>query len=255
MTRSRFLPTRSGPEHLRQQEKPLPKHHHKALSDSLAAIKAYSLRADAVWKPVGLIPSIELTEDGGGLAGVLTDLRDSHEERSDALRAEFKRWFVEYDAIILRTISQGTRAFLLRTRDGHHEIPAAQLSQGTLLALCMLTLAYLPEPPPLVCFEEPDRGLHPRLLRDVQDALYRLSYPENYGEEREPVQVVATTHSPYMLDLYRDHPEEIVIAQKVGIEARFERLIDQPNIEEILSGAPLGEVWYTGILGGVPLEK
>jgi hypothetical protein len=76
--------------------------------------------------------------------------------------------------------------------------------------------------------------------------------PKTFGEKRPPVQVIATTHSPYFLDLFRDHPEEIVIAQKDGLTARFERLIDRPDIDEILGDAPLGEVWYSGVLGGVP---
>lgn len=118
----------------------------------------------------------------------------------------------------------------------------------------MLTLAYLPDPPSIVCLEEPDRGIHPRLLRHVQDALYRLSYPADFGDTRSPVQVLATTHSPYFLDLFKEHPEEIVIAHKVGQAARFERLVDQPDIADILGDAPLGEVWYSGILGGVPVE-
>ncbi len=89
----------------------------------------------------------------------------------------------------------------------------------------------------------------------MQDALYRLAYPENYGHEREPVQVIATTHSPVMLDLYREHPEEIVIANKVGNDVKFERLVDQPNIQEILGEGSLGEIWYSGILGGVLIES
>ena len=89
------------------------------------------------------------------------------------------------------------------------------VSQGTLLALAILTLAYLPDPPPVVGLEEPGRGIHPRLLREVRDAMYRLAYPESCGEDRDPVQVIATTHPPYMVDLFREHPEEIVIANKV----------------------------------------
>jgi AAA15 family ATPase/GTPase len=104
----------------------------------------------------------------------------------------------------------------------------------------------------MVTIEEPDRGIHPRLLRLVQDALYRLCYPEGQGEIRRPVQVLATTHSPYFLDLFKDRPEEIVIAEKHGLEAKFTRLSEQPHIEEVLQGAPLGELWYSGILGGVP---
>ena len=85
-----------------------------------------------------------------------------------------------------------------------------------MLALAILTLAYLPDPPLLIGIEEPERGVHPRLLRNIQTALYRLSYPKQFGEDRQPVQVIATTHSPYFLDLYKDHPEEIVIAQKTS---------------------------------------
>jgi hypothetical protein len=82
--------------------------------------------------------------------------------------------------------------------------------------------------------------------------LRRLAYPEDFGDDREPTQVIATTHSPYMLDLFRDHPECIVLADKQGNEATFKRLVDHPNYEEIIRETPLGEVWYSGILGGVP---
>src|SRR5260370_25272786 len=65
------------------------------------------------------------------------------------------------------TLFPYTTLFRSRTRSGER-IPAAQCSQGTLLALAMLTISYLGESPPLVAFEEPDRGLHPRLLREVR---------------------------------------------------------------------------------------
>jgi predicted ATPase len=193
-----------------------------------------------------------LEPSGAHLAGVLDHLRDGAPEHFEALNEELGRLLPEYDRILFDTPSAGLRALALRTRQGWHKIPASDLSQGTLLALALLTLAYLPNPPPLIGLEEPDHGIHPRLLRPVQDALYRLSYPESAGEKREPVQVVATTHSPYFLDLFKDHPEEIVIAHKTDQEARFERLTDQPHIAEILQGALLGDVWYSGVLGGVP---
>jgi predicted ATPase len=119
----------------------------------------------------------------------------------------------------------------------------------------MLTLAYLPNPPSLIGLEEPDRGIHPRLLRDVRDALYRLAYPDSFGETRPPVQVIATTQSPYFLDQFSEHPEEIVIAEKKGLEAEFHPLIEHGHIDEILGGAPLGDVWYSGVLGGVPTRS
>jgi hypothetical protein len=93
------------------------------------------------------------------------------------------------------------------------------------------------------------------MLREVRDALYRLSYPAAMGETRAPVQVIATTHSPYLLDLFREHPEEIVITQKHGHEAHFERLADRADVAELLREGSLGDMWFSGILGGVPEES
>jgi len=215
--------------------------------------RVYSLDPVRIAQPVKIIPKIELAPMGFGLAGVLDYLQNQEPERFEALNEELQRWLPEYNRILFDIPEDGHKAFLLRTVS-EHKIAATELSHGTLLALAILTIAYLPDPPPLVAFEDPDRGIHPRLLRDVQDALYRLAYPENYGETREPVQVIATTHSPYLLDLYKDHPEEIVIAHKQGADATFERLCDRADINEILQDASLGEVWFSGILGGVPAE-
>lgn len=233
----------------------LPGDEEQSLKAILGRIKIISLDERYISASQHLQPNMEFDQHGGSLAVVLDRLRDQDPERFELLNEELGRWFPEFDRVLFDTPSQGQRAFLLRTCRGHCKIPATDLSQGTLMAFALLTLAYLPEPPPLVCLEEPDRGIHPRLLRRIQDALYRLSYPEDFGEKREPVQVIATTHSPYFLDLYKDHPEEIVIAQKTEDGARFERLSDHPDIEEILEDAPLGDVWFSGILGGVPAEQ
>jgi len=215
-------------------------------------IRVYSFDADAIAAPVKLQQNMELAPSGARLAGVLDRLRDHDEERFEALNEEFSRWLPEFDRITFDLTDNSQRTFSLRTRDGHHKIPATDVSQGTLLALAMLTLAYLPDPPTLIGLEEPDRGIHPRLLRHVQDALFRISNPESCGEKRDPVQVIATTHSPYFLDLFKDHPEEIVIANRVGDNVQFDRLSDRRDIRELLGSSPLGEVWFSGILGGVP---
>ncbi len=214
----------------------------------------YSLQAGRIAEVVQLQPEMVLAHDGYGLVVVLDRLRDEHPERFEALNEELGRWIPEFDRVLFETPGTGQRALVLRTREGQHKIAAADLSSGTLFALAILTLAYLPEPPAVVCLEEPDHGMHPRLLRDVRDAIYRLAYPENFGEKRQPVQVIATTHSPYLLDLFRDHPEEIVIAQKTEDNVLFERLSDREDLDEILQDAHLGDVWYSGVLGGVPTQ-
>lgn len=225
------------------------------IEQRLHRLRFFSFDPVAIAQPVPLQQMIQLGSKGEGLANVLDRLRDTGPERFETLNQELSRWLPEFDRFLFEVPSEGRKGLMLRTKSGQYTIAARDLSHGTLLALAILTLPYLPDPPSIVCVEEPDRGIHPRLLREIQDALYRLSYPENYAENRQPVQVLVTTHSPYLLDLYKDHPEQVVISQKVGNEARFDRLSDQPDIEHLLEGASLGEIWYSGILGGVPCER
>jgi predicted ATPase len=219
----------------------------------LGQMQTYALDSSAIANSVP-VSSWGLNWSGGGLAAVLDDLKDNSPDRWDALLREMRQWLPEYDYIMFDKPEPGSKAIVLRTKKGGYRIPATDLSQGTLVALALLTLAYLPNPPSLVGLEEIDRGLHPRLLRHLQDALYRLSYPESCGETRPPIQVIATTHSPYLLDLYREHPEEVVLAQKKGLEVEMQRLTDIEHFQEILGDSPLSEVWYSGVLGGVTVK-
>jgi predicted ATPase len=198
---------------------------------------------------------MQLGPRGQNLAGVLDRLRDETPEVFRALNNEIQRCLPEFDQILFETPDSGSRAFLLRTRHGGHKIPAEDLSQGTLFLIAILTIAYSQEPPPIVCFEDPDRGIHPRLLPEIRDALYRLSHPEAAGEQRQPVQVIVTTHSPYLLDVYRDHPEAVVVAQKTNDGATFERLADREELAELLRDTHLGDAWYSGVLGGIPADS
>ncbi len=224
------------------------------IEEFISNFEIFSFEAGLIANEVSLAPNIELKTSGLDFAGVLDRLRDNEPERFIGLNRELNEWFPEFDQILFGTPNTGSRSFLLRTTVGKHKIKASELSDGTLLALAYLTIAYLPNPPKIVAFEEPEKGIHPRLLRNIQEAMYRLAFPENYGEKREPIQVIATTHSPYLLDLYKDNPEEIVISSKDEKGVHFERLIDKPHIKEILQDAPLGEIWYSGVLGGVPAQ-
>jgi len=226
----------------------------KVESEAIKNFRVFSFDAESISDATSLTPNIEIESNGRNLAGVLWQIQSSEPEVFEELNNELQNWFPEFDRVVFEIPENGKVSFLLRTKFGKHKIKANDLSDGTRLALAYLTIAYLPNPPKIVAFEEPGRGIHPRLLRNIQEAMYRLAYPENYGEKREPVQVIATTHSPYLLDLYKDYPEEVVIAGKDENGVHFERLVEQPHFEEVIQDAPLGEIWYTGVLGGVPVQ-
>jgi len=236
-----------------------------SLLREIDGIRAYLFDHYAMAETSPNASATELTSNGGNLAAVLAALRKSHPENFAQLEAELRQIVPEFAAIEL--LQSGTAdgseavslALRLRGSGGASAsgelVTADNLSQGTLYLLAVLFLVFQPAPPSVVCIEEIDRGMHPRWLRALRDLLYRLSYPCDFGQSRAPVQVLATTHSPYLLDLFKDHPEEIIISHKHGLSAHFERLSDRADLGALLGEASLGDLWFSGILGGVPEEE
>lgn len=222
------------------------------LRTQLQGIRAFLFDHGAMAAASPAQDSAELAMNGSNLAAVLGARGKSAPDALAHLEGDFCRILPEFAGLDFRPGAAGTMQLFARLKAGGGALAAEDLSQGTLHLLAILCLAHDPAPPGIVCLEEADRGVHPRMLREVRDALYRLSYP--LAGTRAPVQVVATTHSPYLLDLFKDHPEEIVLANKQGNTANFERLSERADLLELLKEANLGDLWYSGILGGVPEE-
>jgi predicted ATPase len=225
-----------------------------ALRRDLSTMRGYVLEPEAMARPARRAEGAELAADGGNLAAVLAHLRVAATDAFAELSLEVRRLMPEFRALELRERTDGRVEFGLVLAEGGM-LPADELSQGTLYLIAVLALAFDPEPPRVLCIEEVDRGVHPRMLREIRDALYRLSHPPAPVAGRRAVQIITTTHSPYFIDLFRDHPEEVVISQKVGRAAQFERLIDRPDLPELLREGSLGDMWFSGILGGTPEER
>jgi predicted ATPase len=221
---------------------------------ALGRMRSFVLDHTTMAAPVPRAGGAILASAGANLAAVLAWRREHAPGDFARLEAETLRIFPEFSALVITEPAEGLVGLELALADGSGNVPLANLSQGTLYLLDVLTLAFDPSPPTVLCIEEIDRGIHPRMLREIRDALYRLSYPAA-GETRASVQVIATTQSPYFLDLFRDHPEEIVITQKHGNAAHFERLSERADLPELLREGSLGDIWFSGILGGVPEER
>lgn len=224
------------------------------LKQGLGRMRSFVFDHAAMALPASRLTGSELLPNGANLAAVLASRREHAPADFRRLEEEALRLLPEFSAFVFTTQPGDRVELALTLADGSGSVTSADLSQGTLYTLAVLALAFDSAPPSLLCLEEIDRGIHPRMLREIRDALYRLSHPASCGENRAPVQVIATTHSPYLLDLFRDHPEEIVITQKQGSEARFVRLSDRADLPELLREGSLGDMWFSGILGGVPEE-
>lgn len=120
-------------------------------------------------------------------------------------------------------------------------VPATRLSDGTLRYLCLLAILCHPTPPPLLCIEEPELGLHP----DIMPTLARLLKTAS-----EHTQLVVTTHSDILVDELSDQPESVVVCEKLEGQTTTKRL-DRQTLNGWLEKYRLGELWTQGEIGGV----
>ena len=176
-----------------------------------------------------------LDEDGGNLALVLSQFMGQHKRALlDALRSL-------YDGIVdFRCPVTGGTVGLFLEEKGNRAIPATLLSDGTLRYLCLLAIFLHPEPPPLICIEEPELGLHPDLLPTLTDLMLDAS---------QRTQLVVTTHSDVIVDALTDQPESVVICEKHDGETEMRRL-DKDDLSKWLKDYSLGKLWTDGELGG-----
>lgn len=124
--------------------------------------------------------------------------------------------------------------------EGNFVIPATRLSDGTLRYLCLLAILCDPDPPPLICIEEPELGLHPDVLPKLADHLLAAS---------QRTQLIVTTHSDVLVDAMSEHPEAVVVCEKHHGATEMNRLSTEA-LKLWLEKYRLGELWIRGELGG-----
>jgi hypothetical protein len=221
----------------------------------------YSLDAKLMAVPAAIDPSrrFRLDPDGFGLATLLDDILGFDPNLFLQLRADFCRFFPQFKSVRIESVQALHRSF---SPDGLHRaddmigkgiyfeavsgqtVRAQQASDGAILFLAFLALAYLPDPPSILLIEEPENGIYPARLRQVIGLLRELV---NRTEGVPFPQIILTTHSPYVLSFFE--PQEVTFLSRPAGEpdapVRARPLRDAPNIRERLGNDfYLGELWY-----------
>jgi predicted ATPase len=179
-----------------------------------------------------------LAEDAANLALVLNDL----EHRSN-LRASIVEQLREADESIVdfsTRVLGGTIQLYLHYSGLKTPVPATRLSDGTIRYLCLLAVLCHPEPPPLVCLEEPELGLHPDLLVKLADLLVDASHR---------MQLIVTTHSDVLVDALTGVPEAVIVCEKQKGSTTMNRQ-SSADLAVWLKDYGLGQLWRRGDIGG-----
>jgi predicted ATPase len=199
----------------------------KQLRDAVADWAFYEsqhLEMNKIRRPVLLSSGNRLEEDGGNLSSVLHTLMTEHHMIFRDLKT------------LLRAVVPGFEDLAVKQRGGHGEVIAtwkekhhseelslADLSYGTLKLLCWMVLCLQPEPPSLMCVDEPDEGLHPRVLPVLAGLFEKAS---------QQTQIFLTTHSSYFLSQF---PLDCVaVLKKETGGAVFRKASNSASLRDIL---------------------
>jgi predicted ATPase len=183
-------------------------------------------------------PRDALLDGGDNLALVLNELNfhDVHERITKYLRR-----FCERFEDIKVSVGEGLARAFLRESGLVEMLSAIRMSDGTLKFLSLLAALFHPSPPPLMCIEEPEVGLHPDALQIVADALREAS---------ESMQLIVTTHSDALVDALTDRPETVLVCERDFDNGTQMKRLSKDDLKEWLEHYTLGELWRKGEIGG-----
>lgn len=182
-----------------------------------------------------------LDSDGGNLASVVYQLKKSDERRYRKLLECIQQ--LEPDLEFINFVGGDNEPsismrFSYRSRI---DLPTWNASSGTLkflgLAYALLVQPHL-DFQPFVVIEEPENGLYVNLLKKVIDMA---------EDEKDFLQVLFTSHSPYFIDQFDDKLDSVFVARRDGFISKLSS-IDAEKAKARLKDQSLGEQHFWELL-------
>lgn len=184
------------------------------------------------------LPEDFLLEDASNLGLVLNDLQQNPVTKRTLL--EYLKKFYEAADDITTRIYAGTVQLNIHEKGLSQPIPATRLSDGTLRYLSLLAILCHPNPPSLICIEEPELGLHPDMMSTLAELLIDASLR---------TQIIVTTHSDALVSALTQVPESVIVCERDSGGTHLRRLESEP-LKDWLDKYSLGDLWRMGQIGG-----
>ncbi|MDX2301872.1 MAG: AAA family ATPase [Microscillaceae bacterium] len=240
------------------------------LLETFSTLKIYQPAPSKFSKPYPtLAKDYTVQEDAANLVSFLDNMRDEYPEVIKAIVDDLHYSVEEFVDLRFQKvdITQDSEAFKLYGDKTFKKFGlfdkygrtywAEELSEGTLYFLALLAIIHQPNPPKLLLLEEPEKGIHPRRIKDVLEYIFLLSSKKN-------IQVIMTTHSPEVLNFFREMPENVFIVDKkedaTEIKNLYKDIIEPTEKKAEANGLDmdltddLADNWKSGFFGGVPFN-
>ncbi|TAN49904.1 MAG: DUF2813 domain-containing protein [Methylococcaceae bacterium] len=177
--------------------------------------------------------------DGQNLISVLhtlyTEDRDFKRDINDAMQAAFGD---DFEELVFPPAADQKIQLRVRWKSLRREQSAADLSDGTLRFLFLLTVLASPSPAPVIAIDEPETGLHPAMLPIIA---------EYAAEAATRSQIILTTHSPQLLDAFTAIKPTTTVAKWENGETTLQ-ILQGATLDYWLDEYSLGDLFESGEL-------
>ena len=188
-------------------------------------------------------PGADVEYDGTNTAVALASIKLGHDEAFARIEEEMRRLIPNVERVRIRqaTVRRQPMADVVGSKvffdfRGAPGVPAHAASEGTLIALALLTILHGPNRPNILLLDDFDQSLHPQaqteLVRLIKGLLVDLA----------DVQIVATTHSPYILDEIDPSDVQAFALRDDGTVA-VKRLSEHPDAAKMKGALSAGQLW------------
>jgi predicted ATPase len=191
-------------------------------------------------------PEITVAEDGAQTAVVLAALKLADDAVFSSIESAMRRIVPSLKRVFIKpaTLTHPSNPNPVRGSklyfdfQGAKDVPAHHASQGTLVALALLTVLYGHDRPRVILLDDFDHALHPRAQMELVRMIKELLELDDFRE----TQIIATTHSPYVLD--EVSPSNVIaFALRDDGTVASKPLSEHPDAPKVKGALKSGELW------------
>ncbi|AZO72159.1 MAG: DUF2813 domain-containing protein [Mesorhizobium sp.] len=192
--------------------------HLYALRELFISTRFLEINPQAARKPSGRFEDRHLRSDASNLSAVLAKIRDEtrNESQPDGvlsdISADLSSLIPSVRAIVLRD-DPGAKEYSFSLALDDLDFSSRVISDGTLRLLALLTALNDPLRKGILCFEEPENGVHEGRIELLVDFLRSAATAPDQLGKGNLYQILVNTHSPAVMAALED--EEIVAADMV----------------------------------------
>lgn len=174
--------------------------HAYAVKKEMSSWLFLKLNPEAMRKPSNFLTSNDFIGiDGSSLASMLFRLKQESPNIVKHLSREISRFVADIKSIdVVKDEIEKKYILQVRTLDDNI-FSSSVLSEGTLRLVALCLLKFDRKNHSVVCFEEPENGIHPSRIQDVFHLLFRSSTDFSESNSNSLSQILVNTHSPRLI--------------------------------------------------------